>query len=48
MVRQFRDEELEHKDAALAARAEEAPGYPVLSAAIRLGCRVAIALSKRL
>ena len=36
------------KDAALAAGAESAPGYPVLSLAIRAGCRAAIALSKRI
>ena len=47
-VRQFREEELEHKDAALAAGAEQAPAYPFLTAAIRLGCRAAIGLSKRI
>ncbi len=47
-IAEFRDEELEHKDAALAAGAEEAPGYPVLSGLIRMGCRTAIALSKRI
>ena len=34
--------------AALAAGAESAPGYPLLSFAIRAGCRAAIALSKRI
>lgn len=48
MIAKFRDEELEHKETAIAAGAEDAPGYPVLSAAIRLGCRVAIGLSKRI
>lgn len=48
MIARFREEELEHKETALAAGAREAPGYPVLSAAIRLGCRVAIGLSKRI
>jgi 3-demethoxyubiquinol 3-hydroxylase len=48
MVAQFRDEELEHKATALAEGAERAPAYPVMSAAIRLGCRAAIALSKRI
>ncbi len=46
-VAEFRAEELEHKQAALAAGAEQAPGYPILSLAIRAGCRAAIALSKR-
>lgn len=48
MIRTFRDDEREHRDAALAAGAERAPLYPVLFHAIRLGCRVAIGLSKRI
>jgi len=48
MIAKFREEELEHKETAIASGAEEAPGYPALSAAIRLGCRVAIGLSKRI
>jgi len=44
----FRDDEREHRQAALAAGAERAPAYPLLAGAIRLGCRAAIALSKRL
>ena len=47
MIEQFREEEREHHDAAIAAGAEETPGYPLLSAAIRLGCRAAIRLSER-
>jgi ubiquinone biosynthesis monooxygenase Coq7 len=47
-VAEFRAEEVEHRDAALAAGAEQAPGYPLLSRLIRIGCRGAIALSKRL
>ena len=47
-VADFRAEELEHQAAALAAGAEQAPGYPLLSLAIRTGCRAAIALSKRI
>ncbi|RVQ67871.1 demethoxyubiquinone hydroxylase family protein [Croceicoccus ponticola] len=47
MIREFRDDEREHRATALAAGAERAPGYPLLSGAIRLGCRAAIALSKR-
>ena len=46
-VVEFRAEELEHLDTAMAAGAEHAPAYPVLSGLIRLGCRGAIALSKR-
>lgn len=46
-VTRFRDEELEHRDTALAAGAEQAPAYPLLSGLIRIGCRAAIAVSKR-
>jgi ubiquinone biosynthesis monooxygenase Coq7 len=48
IIHEFRAEEIEHRDAALAAGAERAPGYPLLSAAIRLGCRAAIKLSERI
>ncbi len=47
MIAEFRDDEREHRDAALAAGAERAPGYPLLSGLIRLGCRAAIGLSER-
>ena len=47
-VARFRDEELEHRDTAIAAGAENAFAYPVLSGLIRMGCRAAIALSKRI
>jgi len=43
----FRAEEVEHRDAAIAHGAESAPAYPLLFGMIRLGCRAAIALSKR-
>lgn len=44
----FREDELEHRGAAREAGATSAPGYPVLIAAIRAGCKIAIALSKRI
>lgn len=44
----FRADELEHRDSAREAGATRAIGYPVLTAAIRAGCRVAIELSKRI
>lgn len=44
---QFRDEELEHRDIALAHGATEVPGYRLLTAAIKAGCRTAIAISER-
>jgi 3-demethoxyubiquinol 3-hydroxylase len=48
MIRSFRDDELAHRETALAAGAEQAPLYPILSGAIRLGCRMAIRLSERI
>ena len=46
-IAEFQAEELEHRDTARAAGAANAAGYPLLTAAIRAGCRVAIELSKR-
>lgn len=48
MIETFRQEELEHRDSALANGAEQAPAYPILSGAIRLGCRIAIKVSERI
>jgi 3-demethoxyubiquinol 3-hydroxylase len=47
-IREFRADELEHRDAAREAGAATAFGYPVLTTAIRAGCRLAIELSKRI
>ncbi len=47
-ITQFRAEEVEHRDAAREAGAANAPAYPLLTAAIRAGCRMAIGLSKRI
>ena len=47
-IREFRTDEQEHRDTARGAGAASAFGYPLLTAAIRGGCRVAIALSKRI
>lgn len=47
-IEEFRAEELEHRDIGLANEAEQAPFYRLLSAAIRTGCRAAIALSERI
>lgn len=46
-IEDFQAEELEHKETALAHGAEDTPGYPLLSAVIRAGCRAAIAVTKR-
>ncbi len=47
-ITDFQAEEVEHRETAIARGAEQAPAYPLLSGAIRLGCRAAIALSKRI
>jgi ubiquinone biosynthesis monooxygenase Coq7 len=47
-IADFQADELEHRDTARAAGARQAVGYPLLTAAIRAGCRVAIGLSKRI
>ncbi len=43
-----REDELKHRDEALAHGAEQAPGYEALSAAVKAGSRLAIWLSERL
>ena len=48
MIAEFRTDERAHRDAALAAGAERAPAYPLLTAAIRLGCRAAIRLAEKI
>lgn len=47
VIETFQAEEVEHKRIAEEHGAEEAVGYPVLSATIKAGCRAAIWLSKR-
>jgi len=43
----FREEELAHRDTGLEHGAEQAPGYEVLSGAVKAGSRLAIWLSTR-
>jgi ubiquinone biosynthesis monooxygenase Coq7 len=47
-IEKFRHEEIEHRETALAEGAEQAPAYPVLSAAVKTGTRLAIWLSERI
>lgn len=47
-VREFRKDELAHRNEALAHGAAEAPGYRLLTGAIRAGCRLAIRLSEKI
>jgi 3-demethoxyubiquinol 3-hydroxylase len=44
----FREEELEHRDTGLSHGAEQAPGYEILSGAVKAGSRLAIWLSTRI
>jgi len=44
----FREEELEHRDLATEEGAKEAPGYALLSSAIKAGCHLAIAVTKKI
>ena len=46
-IERFRAEEIEHRDLGLAAGAEQAPAYPLLSAGIKRASRLAIWLSER-
>ena len=46
-IEEFRADEIEHHDTGLAHDAERAPGYRLLSAAVKAGSRLAIWLSTR-
>ncbi|XP_078520348.1 NADPH-dependent 3-demethoxyubiquinone 3-hydroxylase, mitochondrial [Lissotriton helveticus] len=48
IIKNFRDDELEHHDIGLEHDAEMAPAYSVLKVAIQLGCRAAVFLSERI
>lgn len=48
VIEEFRQDEIAHHDTAIAQGAEQAPAYPLLSAAIKAGSRAAIWLSTRL
>jgi ubiquinone biosynthesis monooxygenase Coq7 len=48
IVDRFREEEIAHKDTAVEQGARNAPGYPVLSAVIKFGCRAAIRISEKI
>lgn len=48
VVEKFRIEELEHRDTAINEGAKNAPGYGLLSGAIKLGCKIAIRVSEKI
>ena len=47
-IEEFRADEIEHRDTGLEYGAERAPGYEILSAAIKTGSRLAIWLATRI
>ena len=47
-ISKFRDDELEHHDIGIEHDAENAPGYKIMSKVIELGCKTAIAISKKI
>jgi len=47
-INRFRIDELQHRDTALANEAEKAPGYRLMTAVIKAGCRAAIRISERI
>nr|ODO01098.1 ubiquinone biosynthesis monooxygenase Coq7 [Cryptococcus depauperatus CBS 7855] len=48
IIRQFRDDELEHLNTAVDEGAQKAPGHSLLSAVISGGCNLAIGICKKL
>ena len=47
-ISKFEKDELEHHDIGIAHDAEQTPGYKVLSKFIEIGCKTAIAVSKKI
>jgi ubiquinone biosynthesis monooxygenase Coq7 len=47
-IAKFREDELHHRDTALAHGARETPAYRLLTGAIKAGCRLAIKVSERI
>ncbi|XP_078120218.1 NADPH-dependent 3-demethoxyubiquinone 3-hydroxylase, mitochondrial [Sander vitreus] len=47
VIKEFRDDELEHHDTGLEHDAEKIPGYWLIKNAIQLGCKAAIFVSQR-
>lgn len=48
VVDRFREDELAHRDTAIDQGARDAPGYAVLSAVVKFGCRAAIRISEKI
>ena len=47
-IKKFKADELEHHDIGIAHDAEKTPGYKMLSKVIKLGCKTAIEISKKI
>jgi len=47
-IADFRQDEIAHRDTAIAHGAEQTPGYALMRGAIKAGCRAAIWLSERI
>ncbi len=47
-ISKFRDDELEHHDIGIEHDAESTPGYKVMTKIIEIGCKTAIAISKKI
>lgn len=48
LIKEFRDDEMEHHDTGLEHDAESVPGYQLMKAIIQAGCKAAIYVSERL
>jgi ubiquinone biosynthesis monooxygenase Coq7 len=48
VIREFRDDELEHLDTAVEHNSQRAPAHALLSSVVGMGCKVAIELCKRM
>ena len=48
IIKKFEADELEHHDIGIAHDAEKTPGYKILSKIIEVGCKTAIAVSKKI
>ncbi|EIN07567.1 COQ7 protein [Punctularia strigosozonata HHB-11173 SS5] len=48
VVREFRDDELEHLDTAVEHHSQRAPAHALLSTVVGAGCKIAIELGKRI
>lgn len=47
-ITKFRDEEQEHHDTGIDHGAQQAPFYEALTGVIKVGCKTAIAISKKI